>query len=158
MSVFDQYPQGGRELLGRPSSGDVTCRSGYGSALRRLTGESACAYCGVSLVDDYRRWLLMSIDHVDPSAEARRVGISPIFFEDAINLVLCCSGYNGFGNRYRCEIEPWESWTLDEFLAVRDAIFADRFQRIVTRSGQEMALFESKPWADLDNQRSAAPS
>jgi hypothetical protein len=147
VNVFDRYPNSGRQLLGRPSSGDGTCRSGYGLALQRLTGGSTYAYCGVSLVDDYHHWLLMSIDHVVPSAEARRVGISPSFSEDAINLVLCCAGCNDSGNRYRCEIGPRENWTLDEFLTLRDAIFADRFQRIAMRRAREMTVFESKPWA-----------
>lgn len=147
MNVFDHYPSGGRELLGRPKWGDGTCRSGYGLALQRLTGEYTCAYCELSLVDTYHHWLLMSIDHVVPTAEARRVGIHTDFSEDAINLVLCCAGCNGFGNRYRCTIEPQAEWTLDEFLALRDSIFADRFQRIGVRREKELGLFALKPWA-----------
>ena len=105
MNVFDRYPSGGRALLGRQELTGA-CRSGYGLELQRLTGESNCAYCDVSLVTDYDHWLLMSIDHVVPGGEARRVGIDAQFYEDAINLVLCCSGCNGFGNRYRCVVDP----------------------------------------------------
>ena len=61
----------------------------------------SCAYCDVSLVDDYYHWLLMSVDHVVPSSEAKRLGIPVASYEDYINLVLCCSGCNGFGNRFR---------------------------------------------------------
>ena len=146
MTVFDRYPQGGRVLLGQPKNLTGACRSGYGLALQQLTGESSCAYCGLSLVDDYHHWLLMSIDHVVPGGEARRVGIDPHFYEDAINLVLCCSGCNGFGNRFRCALEPQPSWTLDEFLALRDRVFEDRFERIAARRAVEIAFFESTPW------------
>lgn len=146
MNVFARYPKGGRELLGRPKSGNGTCRTGYGLALQRLTGESGCVYCGINLVDSYHHWLLMSIDHVVPSGEARRVGIGPEFSEDAINLVLCCSGCNGFGNRYRCAIEPREAWTLDEFLSLRDEVFAERCAQIAARRVAEIATFESRPW------------
>jgi hypothetical protein len=111
-----------------------------------LTGETSCAYCGVSLVADYHHWLLMSIDHVVPSGEARRVGIDAQLYEDAINLVLCCSGCNEFGNRYRCVSEPQPAWTLEEFLALRDRIFDERFERIAARRAAEIAVFESSPW------------
>jgi hypothetical protein len=113
-----------------------------------LTGESSCAYCGVSLVTDYHHWLLMSVDHVVPGGEARRVGIAAQLYEDAINLVLCCSGCNGFGNRYRCVAELQPAWTLEEFLTLRDRIFAERFERIAARRAVEIALFESRPWAN----------
>lgn len=153
MNVFDQYPAGGRQLLGRPRNLTGSCRSGYGLALQRLTGESCCAYCGVSLIVDYYRWLLMSIDHVVPTGEARRVGISLEFSEDSINLVLCCAGCNGFGNRYRHEIEPREHWSLEEFLILRDTIFADRFQRIAARRDVELAFFETRPWSRPSSNR-----
>lgn len=146
MNVFDRYPLDGRALLGRPKDLTGACRSGYGLGLQRLTGESSCAYCGVSLVDDYHHWILMSIDHVVPRGEAARVGIDAHLYEDAINLVLCCSGCNGFGNRYRCLVESQPAWTLEEFLELRNRIFEDRFQRIAQRRAAEIAFFESKPW------------
>jgi hypothetical protein len=88
----------------------------------------------------------MSVDHVVPAGEARRLGIGRVFYEDAINLVLCCAGCNGFGNRYRCNVEPKMTWTLEEFLSLRDRVFEDRFSRISARRTTEIALFESKPW------------
>lgn len=100
----------------------------------------------MSLVDDFHHWLLLSVDHVVPSAEARRVGMGTEFYEDAINLVLCCAGCNGFGNRYRTLDEPRTAWTLEEFLELRDRIFAERFGRIAVRRAQEIAFFESSPW------------
>jgi hypothetical protein len=146
MNLFDRYPLGGRTLLGRLRNLTGACRSGYGLSLQRLTGETSCAYCGLSLVDDYYHWLLMSIDHVVPVAEARRVGICSQFYEDAINLVLCCSGCNGFGNRYRCKAEISENWTLDEFVALRDKVFADRSESIATRREKEWTFFQAQPW------------
>jgi hypothetical protein len=145
---FDAYPRRGRVLLGRPRDTSGTCRGGYGLGLQRLTGQAACAYCGQSLVDDYRHWLLMAVDHVLPRGEAVRLGIPARFSEDAINLVLCCSGCNGFGNRYRCDEAPRANWTLDEFLALRDCVFRDRDRRIAIRRAQEGALFRSRPWEE----------
>jgi hypothetical protein len=149
MTVFDRYPAGGRKLLGRPASLTGSCRSGYGLSLQRLTGESACAYCGLSLTDDYTHWLLMSVDHVVPAGEARRLGIDQALYEDAINLVLCCAGCNGFGNRYRCPDKPQSRWTLEAFLALRERVFADRSDRIALRRASERDFFETCPWEVL---------
>lgn len=112
----------------------------------------------MSLVDDYHHWLLMSVDHVVPSAEARRVGIDPRFYEDAINLVLCCAGCNGFGNRYRAHVGPRAIWTLDEFLSLRDSIFEDRSDRIAKRRAVEIAFFESRPWESLKSKTPVVPA
>ncbi len=146
MRVFDTYPNAGRALLGRPRDVTGACRSGYGLGLQRLTGQTTCAYCGVSLVDTYHHWLLMSVDHVVPGGEARRLGAPAHYYEDAMNLVLCCAGCNGFGNRYRCAASPQALWTLEEFVALRDAVFADRLARIAVRRIAEVALFDSRPW------------
>ena len=158
MNVFDRYPLGGRALLGRPKAGSGSCRSGYGLGLQRLTGHTVCAYCGVNLVDDFSRWLLMSVDHVVPRGEAIRLGISPGFYEDAINLVLCCSGCNGFGNRYRWLGEPQTIWEIAEFTALRDRVFEDRTQRIATRRASALRFFETRPWDRPATEMHAAPS
>jgi hypothetical protein len=145
---FASYPGRGRELLGRPRDWSV-CRYGYGLELQRRTGQGICAYCRVSLVDDYYRWLLMGVDHVVPKGQAIQLGISVLLYDDLINLVLCCSGCNGFGNRYRVPsefIDPVGDWTLDRFLSLRDRVFEDRFQRIAERRTRERAFFESRPW------------
>ncbi len=144
---FESYPAHGREPLGPPSDTTGACRSGYGLAFQRLTGQTTCAYCGLSLVDSYEHWLLMSIDHVVPRADARRLGIPADFVEDVVNIVLCCAGCNGFGNRYRSTATPRSEWTLDAFLELRDRIYAERFQAIATRRGVERTFFASQPWA-----------
>lgn len=146
MNVFDQYPEGGRTLLGRPRNLTGACRSGYGLDLQRKTGQTRCVYCGVSLVDDYYHWLLLSVDHVVPRGEAARLGIPVQFSEDAINLLLCCAGCNGFGNRYRCVAEPKPDWTLQEFVQLRDAIFEERTRSIAARRSIERKLFDAQPW------------
>ena len=146
MNLFRRYPKQGRESLGRLQNLTGACRSGYGLALQRLTGQSSCAYCGVLLTDTYDHWLLMSVDHVVPQGEARRLGIPIGWYDDAINQVLCCSGCNGFGNRYGCAALPQECWTLEQFVALRDAVFADRTRLIAARRARELALFASKPW------------
>ena len=147
MIIFETYPKGGRILLGRPKN-PGNCRYGYGLELQRLTGQTACAYCGVSLVDDYYHWLLMSVDHVVPSGEAKRLRIGPEFYEDLINLVLCCSGCNGFGNRFRLpyDYRPGGLWTLQRFADLRDESFNTRLQSIANRRASEQNFFASQPW------------
>jgi hypothetical protein len=140
-SPFSAYPCGGRTLLGAPKQLD-NCRHGYGLELSNVTAQSNCAYCGKSLTDDYRHWLLMAVDHVVPSSVGKSLGIPGRFTDDFINLVLCCSGCNGFGNRYRVADEPKEEWTLVEFLALRDRIFAERSARIADRRQEEESFFE----------------
>jgi hypothetical protein len=111
-----------------------------------MTGQISCAYCGADLVGDYYRWLLMAVDHVVPSGEARRLGIPPMFYEDAINLALTCSGCNGYLNRYRLVGEPGMDWTLDQFVTLRNQIFDDRYELIKVRRKKELAMFAQKPW------------
>jgi hypothetical protein len=143
---FSSYPHGGQVLLGRPPGDQGSCRMGYSLGLQRVTGQSTCAYCRLSMVDDYYHWLLMSVDHEVPRGEALRLGIDPAFSEDVINLVLCCAGCNGFGNRYRTQAIPHPAWSLQEFLALRDQVFADRYDQIATRRLVELARFAAKPW------------
>ena len=149
---FDQFPERGRHLLGRPRAGTGSSRTGYGLSLQRLTGQNSCAYCGVDLVGDYHRWLLLNVDHVVPRGEAIRLGIPAEFYEDAINLVLACSGCNGYLNRYRSAAEPSTGWTVEEFADLRDLLFRDRFALIAVRRDQERAAFAglSKP-SDADS-------
>jgi hypothetical protein len=97
-------------------------------------------------VDTFEHWLLMSIDHVLPISEARRLGVPQRFVEDAINRVLCCSGCNGFDNRYRSSALAQPTWEFHEFLDLRDQIFIDRRRLIADRRRSEMTLFQSRPW------------
>jgi hypothetical protein len=122
-----------------------------------MTGQTTCAYCEVSLIDSYHHWLLLTVDHVVPAGEARRLGIPPGYYEDAINLVLACSGCNMFDNHYACSADPAEEWSLEQFLALRDAAFAERFGRIATRREQEIAVFERRPW-NTNSGTASAPS
>jgi hypothetical protein len=114
--------------------------------LQHLTGQTRCAWCGVDLVGDSYRWLLVAVDHVVPTGEARRLGIPLAFSEDYLNLVVACAGCNGFDNQYRSTRAPQESWTLEEFVALRDAVFLERQPRIAERRTRELAFFESRPW------------
>ena len=147
MEPFDRYPGGGRELLG-PGRG-ANARHEYGLKLQRVTGETTCAYCGVSLVDDFYRWLLLQVDHAVPAGEARRLGVPRTYYEDLVNLVLACSGCNGFDNRHAVAREPQAVWTLAEFLALRDEVFAGRRQRVAERRARELVFFRAQPWRNV---------
>ncbi|MBA3451009.1 MAG: hypothetical protein H0T18_07350 [Chloroflexia bacterium] len=83
---------------------------------------------------------------VVPAGEARRLGIPEVYYEDMIHLVLSCSACNGFDNRCTVTREPQPEWILEEFVALRDAVFAERCPRIVTARAREKAFFERGPW------------
>lgn len=147
MQPFDAYPGNGQVLLGPPRNSD-NCRHGYGLDLQRQTGQTSCAYCGLNLVDEYAHWLLLSVDHVVPRGQAASLGIDAVYSEDLINLVLCCAGCNGFGNRYRVPLPaagrgPWD---LPMFVALRDTVFTARSVAIAARRGAELAFYQSRPW------------
>lgn len=74
MKPFDDYPEGGRVPLGTPRNWN-NCRYGYGLELQQRTAQTRCAYCDVSLVDDYYHWLLMCVDHVVPKGQAAMLNI-----------------------------------------------------------------------------------
>ncbi len=139
---FARYPSGGRVLLGR--IGGANARREYGRRLHLLTGERCCAYCGLDLYARYETWLLLQVDHVVPVGVAKALGIPDVFVSDAINLVLACAGCNGFDNRYLAGVEPRTDWDLDAFLALREATFAARYERIAARRAIESAYFEQE--------------
>lgn len=148
MLPFDRYPSQGRKHLGRPAPGTSSIRSGYGAALQRMTGQTTCANCGLDHTRDYNAWLLLTVDHVVPRQEAIRFGISIEFFEDAVNLMLACSRCNGYLNRYRNKGRPKATWTLEEFLPLRDLVFEDRHAQISVRRNAEKRLLDAQPWPE----------
>ncbi len=75
MNPFEVYPGAGRVLLGKPKN-TSNCRYGYGLELQRLNGQTNCAYCQVSLIDDYYHWLLMAVDHVVPKGRSKTIAYS----------------------------------------------------------------------------------
>ena len=123
MSPFVAYPHEGRILLGKPRNIGST-RYGQGLELQRLTGQSKCVYCGMSFIDDYYHWLLMSVDHVVPRGEAKRLSVPMDYYEDMINLVLGCAGCNGFQNRFALLYQMQPQWSLEEFVTLRDVYLA----------------------------------
>src|SRR5216684_1800740 len=125
MYPFDLYKHKGQKLLGKPKN-KTNARYGYDFELLQLTRQTKCAYCQVSLVDSFDHWLTLSVDHVVPTKEAKRLGISLNYSEDFVNLVLCCVPCNWFNNRHRVPDEPRAEWDFDEFLKLRDREFERR--------------------------------
>jgi hypothetical protein len=106
-----------------------------------------CAYCGTVLFSSYDRWLTLQVDHAVPTSVAKNLGIPFQLYEDMFNLVLACAACNGFDNRYRYRVDvpPQATWTVEEVVVIRDAIFADRSARIAARHDIERAFFASLP-------------
>jgi hypothetical protein len=56
-----------------------------------------------------------------------RLGIPKSWHESYSNIVLACSGCNGFRNRYEVSWqEPKESWEESEFFEFRDKVFMQK--------------------------------
>jgi hypothetical protein len=144
MMPFDQYPSGGKEIIGECSGGN--CRHEYGLELQRLTGQTTCAYCGLSLIDTYEHWLLMSVDHVIPTGTGLALGIEQRWLEDFCNAVLCCSGCNGLRNRFPLPAESTVPVDVAGFVELRDAIFAVRKELILSAIATERGLYRGRPW------------
>ena len=95
----------------------------------------------------YERWLMLQVDHVVPLGVAKSHGVPLDLYEDMFNLVLACAGCNGFDNRYRYRVDlpPRATWTVEEFVVLRDAVFAERYGRIEARRADEQAFFDKLP-------------
>ncbi len=143
MEPFDRYPKwledNPRCLFGSGS------RTGYGLVLQQITRQTSCAYCGLSLVDSYEHWLLLSVDHVIPQHMARHDGWRE-WADNANNMVICCSGCNGFLNGYRLKPEPSAPTSFAEFAELRNDVFAAK--RVYAQSQRALAesFYSSKPW------------
>lgn len=133
MKPFDDYPQGGYTILPKLKGGNA--RRNYGHWLVGR-GQTSCAYCGMCLVDSYEHWLLLTVDHVIPVSDSdrkvrHRLGIPRTWHDSYSNIVLACSGCNGYRNR--CKVsrqESKESWEEFEFFKLRDTVFQDKKGRI----------------------------
>jgi hypothetical protein len=141
---FDRYPGGGTMFLGKCEGGN--CRHGYCLTLQQLTGQTSCAYCGLSLVDTYEHWLLMTVDHVIPTKAGLALGIEQSWLDDFCNTVLCCSGCNSFRSRYELPATAPSPTDVDGFAALRDAIFAARKDLIVSALHEEREFYRGRPW------------
>jgi hypothetical protein len=144
MMPFDAYPHRGRRPFGR-LTGD-NCRREYGLKLQRLIGLNKCAYCGLSLVDTYDHWLMLSVDHVVPTHTGQELGITSDWLDDYWNTVLCCAACKTFGDLFPLEGEVTCPNNSEEFLALRDRIFVGRKQAILLSHEHELSFFDSRPW------------
>ena len=145
MLPFDTYPNDRVRPL--PTVHGTNTRRDDAPKLQQRTGQNVCAYCGADLTSTFERWLLTSIDHVVPKAEALRLGLPRRFYESFSNTVLCCSGCNGFQNRYKVPPSaPREIKTFPDFCDLRDLVFVERKRLILEQRAKEIAFFETSPW------------
>jgi hypothetical protein len=145
MKPFDKYPGDGVYCLKKKTN--TNARHGYGLELQHLTGQEICAYCEVILTNDYYHWLLLTVDHVIPTGECKRLGIPDEWAESYSNTALCCSGCNGLNNRYQIRgYDHKDKWTLDEFIKLRDKVFVERKTEILNLRLKEVEFFNSQPW------------
>ncbi len=146
MKPFDGYPGGGYTILPKLKGGNA--RQEYGHWLVE-NGQTSCAYCGMSLVDSYEHWLLLTADHVIPVSDKDRkeghwLGIAKSWHESYSNIVLACSGCNGFRNRYTAPREPGASWEESDFFEFRDRVFTEKAARISEARSHEIRFYSNR--------------
>ena len=101
------------------------------------------------LVDSYEHWLLLTVDHVVPVSdrdrrEGHRLGIPKNWHESYSNIVLACSGCNGFRNRYEVSWqEPREKWDECEFFKFRDRVFQEKAALIDDARNNEISFYNT---------------
>lgn len=145
MKPFDDYPGEGNTILKK--MGRTNARREDGLWLMKNAGQDRCAYCEVSLVDDYYHWLLLNVDHVIPASECKRLGIPNEWHHSFTNTVLACFGCNLFDNRYSIEWEkpkPISHWTVPDFISLRDKVFKERKGRILHRRSDEIRFYNER--------------
>jgi len=143
MEPFDSYPEWLKDRPRCLTGG--SCRTGYGLILQRITHQTRCAYCGMSLVDTYDHWLHMTVDHVIPGYMAKREGWGK-WVDNANNMVICCSACNGFLNRFPMGTAPQAPTSFEEFAALRDSVFCQKRAQARARHERERGAFDGKPW------------
>lgn len=89
----------------------------------------------------YEAWLNLSIDHVVPAGDGRRLGYPVEWFEDITNLVTCCRACNEFLNGFRVTEPP--PLTVEEFFDLRDLVFEHKREWVLTRHATERAWYDS---------------
>jgi len=140
---FSRYPAIGDSILKK--MGRTNARREDGLWLMENTGQISCAYCKVSLVDEYYHWLLLNVDHVVPVKECERLGIPVEWRHSFTNAVLACFGCNLFDNRYSISWQTAQShWTVEEFITLRNKVFIERRRRILSRKADEVQFFRER--------------
>ena len=145
MKPFDDYPGEGLRILKKMPRANT--RREDGRWLMENAHQDRCAYCAVSLVDDYLHWLLTNVDHVIPVSECTRLNIPEEWHHSFTNAVLACSGCNQFDNRYTIEWrqpQPVDAWTVSDFVSLRDRAFKEGKSRILNRRTDEIRFFSER--------------
>jgi hypothetical protein len=143
---FTRYDGGGRLRLGKPRQGDLTARHGYGPPVFEQCGY-ACSYCGLDMSASFEAWLQLSVDHVIPR-QMKGHGYPSDLVEDITNLVTCCRACNDFGNRFTV-IGPVPISEVS-FYDLRDRVFQERKEMIISKREQERAIYAKLPAAGPD--------
>ena len=102
------------------------------------------------MVDSYYHWLLLTVDHVIPVSDKDRkeghsLGIPKDWHDSYSNIVLACSGCNGFRNRYSISWqEPKKIWTESEFFELRDIVFTEKSALIQEARNEEIGFYKQR--------------
>jgi hypothetical protein len=133
---FDKYPDKGLKPIRRLRG--TVARHGHAREVLE-NGGFACAYCGLDMTV-FEGWLQLSVDHVIPQ-QMVTFNWNPDWVLDEFNVVACCRPCNDLFNRDPVLGDPPAS--LEEFIAIRDRVFADRRVRILERRAAERDWFDA---------------
>ncbi|GCE27535.1 hypothetical protein KDA_30190 [Dictyobacter alpinus] len=145
---LDHYPVLDLSKLKSLNTNQKTFRESYGLELYRQTGQTGCAYCGISFVDsnsnNFTHWLMMSVDHVVPRKTALLLSIDQNIWDSILNLVLCCRSCNDYGNRDRQKVpyQPEVVNSPEAFLHWRRDTFRYRFQKISEKRAHDLGTYQ----------------
>ncbi len=146
MKPFDDYPGGGRELLGPLPHALSPNPLAPALDLQFVTGQRRCAYCGGSLFGEFS-CSLPQLDHVVPVADADRLGIPREYSRDMINAVLCCSACRELAQYYSVgdDLRP-RKLSVESFVSLRDSVFSERKALAAQRPDEEMIAVPMELW------------
>jgi len=145
VSPFERYPEAGGKLL--PNRQGLQSRRVDCAEYIRLTGITYCVYCRLDFTI-FENWLNMVLDHVIPQSDCARMecsgGISPQNLTWSYsNAVLACSACNGFCNRFKGEDLGRALESTDDFFALRERYYVQRYEAVRIRRLVEKLWFDS---------------
>jgi hypothetical protein len=135
MSPFEQYPGQGRTLIGRVPIAET--RGDMARNFQRLTGITRCACCSTDFSEDLERWLTMQLESVVPLPLCRKLGLPAEWADDASNRMLLCAACEILGRSVQPDNGYEPPATFEAFLAIRDAVFAQRRSSVEARRRAE---------------------
>ncbi len=155
---LDQYPVLDLISLKALNTATQGFRADFGHRLYQQIGQKRellrCAYCEFP-GDDFKGWLMMSLDHVIPISAAKALEIDKNLWDSVLNLVFCCRVCNDFNRGVKSSeaealkilpYQPESRASPEEFLRLRKATFPRRLEHIIQEREKALLIYQSPRW------------